>query len=77
MFALVGMNLQDIQEDGDHSCIDEIHEHGTNDGYYEKWFDGISVFITYGTPVCHGIWYCTKAEATYARTQDSGIIIAP
>ena len=67
------LSLQNIQEDGDDSCIDQISEHRTDDGNDEERLDGIAVFIAYGTHVGHRIGGCTQAEATYscARTAAS------
>ena len=70
------LSLQKIQEEGYDSCIDQVSEHGANDGNDEEWLDGIAVFITDSTHVSHGIGRCTKAEATDACTQDGSIIIA-
>ena len=68
--------LQKIKEEGDDSCIDQIGEHGTDDGDDEERLDGIAILITYGTHVGHRIGGCTKAETTHSCTKDSGIVIA-
>ena len=66
----------DIQKDGDDSCIDQISEHRTDNRNDEERFDGIAVLITYGTHVRHRIGGGTKTEATHASTQHGSIIIA-
>jgi hypothetical protein len=38
-----------VKEEGDHACIDEVSEHGADDGNDEEGLDGIVVFITDGT----------------------------
>ena len=76
MTNLVKQQLQKIQEDGDDACIDQVSEHGANDGNDEERLDGIAVFITYSTHVGHGIGGGTKAEATHTCTQDGSIIVA-
>ena len=48
----------------DDACIDQISEHGANDGNYEKGLDGIVVFITHSTHVGHSIGGRTKTETT-------------
>ena len=68
--------LQDIKEEGDDSCINQISKHGANDGNDEERLDGIAVFIAYGTHAGHRIGGCAQAEATYSCTQDGSIIIA-
>ena len=70
------LSLQDIQEEGDHSGIDQIGKHGADDGNDEEWLDGIAVFIAYSTHVGHRVRGGTKAEATDACAQDRSIIIA-
>ena len=67
---------QDIKEDGDDACIDQISEHSANDWNDEEWLDGITVFVTYSTHVGHSIGGCTKAETTHSCTQNGSIIIA-
>ena len=62
---LVIVILQKIKEEGDDSCIDQISEHGTNDGDDEERLDGIAVFITYSTHVGHSIGGCTNAGCLY------------
>ena len=58
--------LQEIKEEGDHSRIDQIGEHSTNDRNDEERLDGIAVFIADGTHVGHGIGSSTQTEATYS-----------
>ena len=69
------MFLQDIKEEGNQSCIDEISKHSTNDGDNEKRLDGIAVFIAYGTHVGHGVGGSAQTESADACTQDGSIII--
>ena len=76
MVCTIFLSLQDIQEEGDDSCIDQIGEHGADDGDDEERLDGIAVFVAYSTHVGHGIWGGAKAEATDACTQDGSIVIA-
>ena len=59
---------QYIQEEGDDSCIDQVGEHGSDDGNDEERLDGIAVFVTYGTHVGHCIGGCAKAETAHACT---------
>ena len=68
--------LQKIQEEGNDSCIEQVGEHGTDDGNDEEWLDGIAVFITDGTHVGHGIGRSAKTEATQACTQYGSIVVA-
>ena len=58
------MILQNIQEEGDYSCIYQIGEHRTNDGNDKERLDGIAVFIAYSTHVGHCIGGCAKSETT-------------
>jgi len=67
---------QDIKEDGDDACIDQISEHSTNDWNDEERFDSIAVFIAYSTHVGHCIGGCAKAEATYTGTLNSYIFLS-
>lgn len=67
--------LQNIEEEGDDSGINEISKHGTDDGDDEEGLDRIVIFIAYGTHVGHRIGGCSEAEATHAGTQDGSIII--
>ena len=64
--------LQKIKEEGNHSCIDQIGEHGANNRNDEERLDGIAVFIADGTHVGHGIGSSTKAETAHAGTQHGG-----
>ena len=68
--------LQNIQEEGDDSCIDQIGKHRTDDGDDEEGLDGIAVFIADSAHVGHRIGGCAKAEATHACTEDGSIVIA-
>ena len=43
------LGLQKVKEEGDHACIDEVSEHGADDGNDEEGLDSIVVFITDGT----------------------------
>jgi len=51
--------LQQIKEEGNHSCVDEISKHGTDDGDDKEGLNGIAVFIADGTHVGHCIGGCT------------------
>ena len=77
-FWLVEMvgDLQNIQEEGNYSCIDQVGEHGADDGNNEEGLDGITVLVAYSTHVGHRIGSRTKAEATDACTQDGSIVTA-
>ena len=68
--------LQEIQEEGDDACINQICEHGADDGDDEERLDCIAVFIAYSTHVSHRIRSSTKAETTDACAQHRSIIIA-
>ena len=48
-------DLQNIQEEGDYSCIYQIGEHRTNNWDDEERLYSIVIFITYSTHVGHGI----------------------
>ena len=49
------MTLEEVQEEGNHSRIDQIGEHGTDDGNDEEGLDGIAVFVADGAHVGHRI----------------------
>ena len=68
--------LQKIQEDGDDSCIEQVGEHGSDDGNDEEWLDGIAIFITDSAHVGHGIGRSAKTEATSCLPKILIIIIA-
>ena len=76
MVCTIFLSLQNIQEESDDSCIDQIGEHGADDGDDEERLDCIAVFIAYSTHVGHGVGSGTKAEATDACAQHRSIIIA-
>ena len=73
VFAL---STQEIEEEGDYSCIDQIGEHGAYDWNYEERLDGVVVFIAYSTHIGHCIGCCAKAEATHTGTQNGSVIVA-
>ena len=77
-FSLNILNIltQNIQEDGDDACIDQISEHSADDRNNEERFDRITIFIAYSTHVGHSIGGCTKAETTHSCTQNGSIVIA-
>ena len=67
--------LQEIEEEGDDACIDEVCEHGADDGDDEERLHGVVVLIAYSAHVGHCIGGGTKAETAHASTQHGGIIV--
>ena len=66
--------LQNIQEQRNHARVDQVGEHGADDGNDEEGLDRIAVFIAHSTHVGHRIGRCAKTETTDACTQDGGIV---
>jgi len=75
-FAQHDEDLQQIQEERDDAGIDQIGEHGSDDGDDEERLDGIAVFVAYSTHVGHRIGGSTKAETTHSSTKDGSVVVA-
>ena len=43
--------LQNIQEQRNHACIDQVGKHGADDGNDEEGLDGIAILIAHSTHV--------------------------
>ena len=68
------MPLQEIQEEGDDTGIEQVGEHGADDGNDEEGLNGVAVLIAHGTHVGHGIGRSTETEATHTSAKDGSIV---
>ena len=63
--------LQNIQEQRNHACIDQVGKHRADDGNDEEGLDRIAVFIAHSTHVGHRVGSSAKTETTDAHTDDA------